>query len=62
MCIPMHSPWLPGYIDVTQTALTILIMAGLFPDKPHILPGSQLTTKIIENTIIHVHIFFCMRQ
>ena len=32
MCIPVHSPWLPGYIDVTQTILT-LTMAGLFPDR-----------------------------
>ena len=30
MCIPVHSPWLPGYIDVTQTILVILTMAGLF--------------------------------
>ena len=26
--------WLPGYIDVTQTLLIILAMAGLFPDRP----------------------------
>ena len=36
MCIPVHSPWLPGYIDVTQTVLVILTMAGHFPDRPHI--------------------------
>ena len=35
MCIPVHSPWLPGYIDVTQTVLVILTIAGLFPDRPH---------------------------
>ena len=34
MHIPVHSPWLPGYIDVMQTILIILIMAGLFPDRP----------------------------
>ena len=28
--IPVHSPWLPGYIDVTQTVLIILTMVGLF--------------------------------
>ena len=28
--IPIHSPWLPDYIDVTQTILIILTMAGLF--------------------------------
>ena len=30
MCIPVHSPWLPGYIDITQTILVILTMAGIF--------------------------------
>ena len=34
MHIPVHSPWLPGYIDVTQTILLILIMDGFFPDRP----------------------------
>ena len=37
MHIPVHSPWLPGYIDLTQTVLVILTMAGLFPDRPHTL-------------------------
>ena len=35
MCIPVHSPWLPGYTDVMQTVLFILTMAGLFPDVSH---------------------------
>ena len=30
MHIPVHSPWLPGYIHVMQTILFILTMAGLF--------------------------------
>ena len=30
MCIPVHSPWLPGYTDVTETVLVILTRAGLF--------------------------------
>ena len=30
--IPVHSPWLPGYINIVQTVLIILMMAGLFPD------------------------------
>ena len=44
MCIPVHSPWLPSYIDVAQTILIIILylkcnnitltMAGLFPDRP----------------------------
>ena len=35
-CIPVHSPWLPGYIDVMQTILITLTMAGLFLDTPRI--------------------------
>ena len=31
--MPVHSPWLPGYIDVAQTIRAILTMAGLFPDR-----------------------------
>ena len=34
-CIPVHSPWLPGYMEVRQTVLAILTMAGLFLDRPH---------------------------
>ena len=30
MCIPVHSPWLPGYIDVVQTVLVILTMVDFF--------------------------------
>ena len=30
MCIPAHSPWLPGYINVAQTVLIVLTMVGLF--------------------------------
>ena len=30
MCIPVHSSWQPGYIDVVQTVLVILTMAGIF--------------------------------
>ena len=33
----VHSPWLPGYINVVQTVLVILTMAGLFLDRPHML-------------------------
>ena len=29
-----HSPWLSGYIDVVQTLLIILTMAGLFLNRP----------------------------
>ena len=34
MHIPVHSPPLPGYIDVAQTILIILVVAGFFLDKP----------------------------
>ena len=33
--IPVHSPWLPGYIDVMQAILVILTMTRLFPDWAH---------------------------
>ena len=32
MRIPVHSPWLLHYVDVMQTILIILTMAGIFPD------------------------------
>ena len=35
LCIPVHFPWLPGYIDVAQNFLVILTMAGLFQDRPY---------------------------
>ena len=38
MCIPVHPPWLPGYINVKQTALIILTMADLFLDILHTYP------------------------
>ena len=37
MHIPVHSPWLPCYIDVTHTVLFTLMMVGLFLDRPHII-------------------------
>ena len=37
MHIPVHSPWLPGYINVTHTILIILTMAELFLDRPRSL-------------------------
>ena len=41
MHIPVHSPWLPGYIDVMQTVL-ILLTVRLSPDRPHILQKAHL--------------------
>ena len=37
MHIPVHSPWLPGYVDVGQTVLVVLTMVGLFLDRPYML-------------------------
>ena len=34
MCIPGHSPWLPGYMSVTGTILVILTMAVLLSNRP----------------------------
>ena len=34
MCIPVHSPWLPGYIKIVQTILIIFTMDRHFPDGP----------------------------
>ena len=36
MHIPVHPPWLPGYIGALQTVLIMLTMVGLFPKRPHI--------------------------
>ena len=35
MYIPVHSPWLTGYIDVVQAVLLVLTMTELFPGRPH---------------------------
>ena len=37
MHIPVHSHWQTEYINVVQTVLIMLTMAGLFPDRPCIL-------------------------
>ena len=37
MCIPVHFPWLLGYIDVTQVILVILGMAGQTSYIPHLV-------------------------
>ena len=46
MHIPVHSPWLPGFIDVSQNVLIVLIMALIFPGRPHIQSAEKhaLTT------------------
>ena len=50
MHIPFHFLWLSGYMDVMQTLLIILTMAGLFLDRPHIhLPHFSEQMKKWEN-------------
>ena len=34
MSTPVHSPWLPGFINIMQIILIILTMVGIFPDRP----------------------------
>ena len=41
MRIPVHSPWLPGYMNVVQTVLVSLTMAGLLPGRPHMCVESH---------------------
>ena len=50
MCVPVHSPWLLGYVNVVQTVLVILTMAGLFVDRPHLYPYICL--------YLYIHIYF----
>ena len=45
--IPVHSSWLPGYIDVVQTVLVILTMVGLFPDTPCMVWSDLWFKKVI---------------
>ena len=37
MCIAVHSPWLPGYINVAQAILIILTMTRHFSDRPYVV-------------------------
>ena len=37
MRITVHSPWLLGYIDVTENVLIMLTVVGLFLDRPRVL-------------------------
>ena len=49
MRIPVHSPWLPGYIEVVQTILVILTMVGLFLDRPHVCDFNSLKLKSLSS-------------
>ena len=49
---PVHSPWLPGYIDVAQTIVVILTMAGLFSRQ-----ASYIQICVCVCVCIHTHIY-----
>ena len=52
MHIPLHPPWTPGYINVTQTGLIILMMVVLFLGTPPIygmLYNKMLTRQLYLN-------------
>ena len=53
MCIPVHSPWLPGYINVAQTILVILTMAGLFSWTDY------YCVSVHTHTHVCTHVFTC---
>ena len=61
MCIPVHSPWLPGYNDVTQTILIILTMAGLFLDRPCIFICMYVNIYIPMYVSV-IYYYFCMQK
>ena len=46
MLIPVHSPWPAGYIDVLQTILVIVTMAGLFLDRPWYVNNNKYYTAL----------------
>ena len=54
MCIPVHSPWLPGGTDDVQTIFIILTMAGLFLDRPCILATGPLRRWLGLNEVIRM--------
>ena len=65
MCILVHSPWRPGYMDVMHTILVILTMAGLFPDKPlyiyiyiytYIYMYIYIYTLLYKNLLYHLYV------
>ena len=51
---PVHSLWLPVYIDVTQTVLVISTTIGVFADRPYICPSMYRFTnfKKMNNIIV----------
>ena len=63
MLIPVHSSWLPGYMDGSQTILITLTMAGLFPDRYthiYIYTHTHIHTHIYTYTQIHIYLCICI--
>ena len=54
MHIPVHCPWLQGYINVMQTILIILKMAWSFLGRPHIWEHSYLIKTLIL-TLLYIY-------
>ena len=50
ICIPVHPPWLPSYINVKHTILITLTMAGLFPDRP--IMSSSMSHVILKLSVV----------
>ena len=40
-CVPVHCPWLPVYIDITQTIFIIVTVVGLFLDRTPMCPQRE---------------------
>ena len=59
MCIPVHSPWLPGYMDVAQTVLIILTMAGLLLEDYIYLDMKVYIALAIMGWCCHHHHYHC---
>ena len=55
MRIPVHSPWLPAYINVVQIILIILTMAGFFSKQTSymLFLGSSVTSTKIGHILNH---------
>ena len=58
MYIPVYHPWLPYYINVTQTVLIILTMAGLSPDRPHISVFANGKSSAVNIKMLHSSLLF----
>ena len=58
MHVPVHSPWHPGYIDVAQTVLVILTVAGLFPDRPSYITFAPFLLIYLRCSFFFIYLFY----